>query len=114
MQLPHNDIKKPMDVMREAVCLAEKGYCKSALEDLLWCWDEGAIVDKGFAAVRLSFLPSYLRRLSVIYPEAVVEIEQRLNIIQAQLDECPDNRSLIRDLEALQDACARDDETPCV
>jgi thioredoxin 1 len=60
----------PQRRMAYARALAEKGDDAKALEEYLWCYDNGVAKDPAFIGVRGSFLVSYILQLAKRYPPA--------------------------------------------
>ena len=76
-QLAAKGKNDPMQRMRYADALAEKGRNAAALKEYLWCLDEGNQNMQGFYGVRLSFLLSNIIRLGQQYPPALAALKQR-------------------------------------
>ena len=77
--LAAGDSDDPMLRSRLADAYVEMGRDEDALEEYLWCFDEGEKHDEGYHGVRLSFLLSSIERLGRRYPparEALVERRQ--------------------------------------
>ena len=84
----------PMLRSRLADAYVEMGQDEAALEEYLWCFDEGEKHREGYHGVRLSFLLSSIERLGRRYPparEALVErrqaAEQRIVDGSAEYDD---------------------------
>lgn len=60
----------PQRRMTYAQALAEKGDDAKALEEYLWCYDNGVAKDPAFIGVRGSFLVAYILQLAKRYPPA--------------------------------------------
>lgn len=67
----------PMARIEYARTLVQMGKYKEALDEFLWCFDEGNKHLLGFAGVRLSFLLSDIARLGDKYPPALEALRQR-------------------------------------
>lgn len=67
----------PIQRMRYADVLVQKGKYKEALEEYLWCFDHGVENSMGFTGVRLSFLLSDIQRLGQHYKPAIDALKER-------------------------------------
>ena len=65
------------DRMHRGLALKLGGQFEEALEDYLWCWDNGAAFES-YSAVRVSFLLGYFADLAKVYPPALHALEERL------------------------------------
>lgn len=63
------------------------GRHAEALEQYLWCYDQGLAKDEGFAGVRETFLLDDLERLSRVYPPAASALTERAHRFAAQIHE---------------------------
>lgn len=57
--------------------LARNGDATAALQEFLWCFDEGMPRVSSFAGVRRSFLLSAITKLGETYPEALTALRER-------------------------------------
>jgi thiol-disulfide isomerase/thioredoxin len=69
----------PMARMQYADKLAAKGRSAEALQEYLWCFDEGLKHSVAFIGVRLSFLLADIQRLGRSYPPALDALRERQN-----------------------------------
>lgn len=75
--LAAGDPKDPTLRMRLGDAYREMGQDEAALEEYLWCFDEGEQHAEGFHGVRLSFLLSYIEELARRYPPAMTALLER-------------------------------------
>ena len=76
----HNSIS--MQRLETACLRINSGDYRSALQELLWCFDCGCDVDPHFAAVRLSFVLGYIESLFPHLPQALDELHKRWSATQ--------------------------------
>jgi hypothetical protein len=75
---PANPSTNPMEREHLADQLAREGKSKEALEQYLWCFDNGLENDPAYDGVRASFLISDIWRLGQTYPPAIDALRQRM------------------------------------
>src|SRR5262249_48532222 len=68
-----------------AKTLAQNSKYQDALEQYLWCYDEGMIKEASFAGVRVSFLTRDLGQLAAKYPPAREALTVRRDAAKARL-----------------------------
>lgn len=91
----------PSARMRYADVLAQKGQKEEALQEYLWCFDNGRD-SVGFGGVRSSFLLSRIARLGRTYPPALQALRDRRDkarktVQQAMESKTSARRGLVRD-----------------
>lgn len=67
----------PMARMKHARTLEQNGKLKEALEEYLWCWDQGTKHEPAFRGVRESFLLDDIKRLGAQLPAATEALKSR-------------------------------------
>ncbi len=86
---------------RHADELARRGKNAEALEEYLWCFDEGMRKAPEFNGVRLSFLLGSIARLGKQYPPALEQLRERRDAAKASLDTDPLNIAAQADFAAI-------------
>ena len=81
--------------------LENQGKYAEAMEEYLWCFDEGLKHDPAFAGVRLSFLLRDLARLGQRYAPAKKALESRRDSRENELLGGNDNRAGVNELVRL-------------
>ncbi len=86
----------PLARMKFASSLAQMGKYDRALENYLWCFDEGVKHNPAFVGVRLSFLASELAQLATVHPPTLKALQQRRDaVLEEILTAKPKKRSLL-------------------
>jgi len=75
----------PMERMKYAAVLAQKGKYEEGLKEYLWCFDHGNENNVGFYGVRLSFLLGDIVRLGGKYPPALEALRERRDAAEKAL-----------------------------
>jgi thiol-disulfide isomerase/thioredoxin len=87
-----------------AKTLAQNGKYAEALEQYLWCYDEGMVREAGFAGVRVSFLTGDLGRLAAQYPPTREALIVRRDNARARLLASAADRQAATEFSALNEA----------
>ncbi len=98
----------PQRRMRYARVLAEKGQFEKALEEYLWCYDNG-LKDPAFYGVRNSFLLGDIARLGEQHPPARAALLQRRDEREKKVISGTDGKRDLDDVIAINEAI-RDEE----
>ncbi len=84
--------------------LARRGENAAALEEFLWCYDEGMVSVQSMGAVRNSFLVGALGRLAATYPPAGEALRARRDAAERTMRSDPSDSRSAMDFAALNDA----------
>ena len=87
-----------------AKTLTQNGKYAEALEQYLWCYDEGMVKEASFAGVRVSFLTSELGRLATSFPPAREALITRRDDAKGRLLAGTDDRRAPMEFAALNEA----------
>jgi hypothetical protein len=99
--------------------MASRGDPTEALQELLWCFDEGMVGKVGYTAVRTSFVLGAIVDLGKKYPPALTALRQRRDEARKQIlaghvdgTEIPDFAALNRELGEPKSTCFLFDQLP--
>lgn len=81
--------------------LAQKGQYAEALDEYLWCFDEGMAKSPRYSGVRLSFLLSEIKSLGRNYPAALAALRERCDTAEQHWAENINTRQAGADFAAL-------------
>jgi hypothetical protein len=84
--------------------LARRGDSAAALEEFLWCYDEGMVSVQSMGAVRNSFLVGALGRLAAFYPPAEEALRARRDAAERTMRSDPADSQSASDFAALNNA----------
>ncbi len=101
----------PMQRMQYARALAEKGQTAEALQEFLWCLDEGGKRDSAFSGVRLSFLLGDIVQLGRSYSPALTALKNRRDQAAAELEGKTANYQSVMDFAAYNDTLKETEKT---
>ena len=76
----------PQARMQHAKKLADQGEYEAALEEYLWCYDDGGNGHPEFTGVRGSFLLTQISQLGKVYPPALDALRERRNDVEERID----------------------------
>jgi len=91
----------PMQRMQQGDRLAQQGKYDQALQEYLWCFDEGLTYNPAFVGVRISFLLASIARLGVQHPAALAALEQRRDAAEKKLRAGRGSFQCAADLQAI-------------
>lgn len=91
----------PMARNNLALAMHRRGMYAEALEEYLWCYDEGAALDPGYIGVRNSSLVSSLESLAKVHPPARQAIDERLDKMANMIRVGEANDRLVRAFSSL-------------
>lgn len=100
----------PQRRMQYAKVLAEKGQFEKALEEYLWCYDNG-LKDPAFFGVRNSFLLSYIARLGKQHPPAKSALLQRRDEREKKVLSGTDGKRDLDEVLAINEAIGDEEGT---
>jgi thiol-disulfide isomerase/thioredoxin len=94
----------PMRREQAGDLLVLQGKRAEALEEYLWCWDEGEVYEDSYSAVRRSFLLGSLVQLGAVYPPALQALRERRERAVAQVRQGEGARETVRDICAIDES----------
>ncbi|MFN0242162.1 MAG: hypothetical protein ACKVWV_04650 [Planctomycetota bacterium] len=86
---------------RRALILAFEGRHAAALQEYLWCYDNGDRLVPGYAGVRRSFLLGYIARLAKVHPPALQALNDRRDAAASRLGSGSTSRDDVADVCAI-------------
>ena len=105
------DKDDPMSRMHGADELIQNGDYKKALEELLWCFDQGHKASPTFLGARNSVLLSRIRRLGGSYPPALQALRDRRDALLPDLIQATADQAAVNDFSVLNRGLEEDGET---